>query len=248
MTDKEKLDAIRAEILRLVDVRGYNREMANDLLAFMDSLPNEPAEIDFEQELYNYFGQVKDFTLGMRIAKRFYDMGKNSQEPVSEDLEEAAKSYGKSIVQQACDELMKEYGGEYTPGEDNVLLVAKYFKAGAQWQKEKDESCSKDLGEYINELSKQFPEMSFAKLSRIAVRVAKWQEKQDQSTIELAEDHAMLAGMEKMKEEMMAKAIEGGCFSYRNGFVHISCDIDEHITNIKLGEKVKVIVIKENVI
>ena len=32
---------------------------------------------------------------------------------------------------------------------------------------------------------------------------AKWQEKQDQSTIELAEDHAMLAGMEKMREEMM---------------------------------------------
>jgi hypothetical protein len=32
---------------------------------------------------------------------------------------------------------------------------------------------------------------------------AKWQKKQDQETIELAEDHAMLAGMEKMKEEMM---------------------------------------------
>lgn len=43
--------------------------------------------IDFEQELYKAFGQVKDFTLGMRIAKWFYDMGKNSQEPVSEDLE-----------------------------------------------------------------------------------------------------------------------------------------------------------------
>lgn len=42
MTDKEKLDAIRAEIHRLVDVRGYDREMANDLFAFMDSLPNEP--------------------------------------------------------------------------------------------------------------------------------------------------------------------------------------------------------------
>jgi hypothetical protein len=32
-----------------------------------------------------------------------------------------------------------------------------------------------DLCDYINELSKQFPEVSFAKLSRIAVRVAKWQ-------------------------------------------------------------------------
>ena len=31
---------------------------------------------------------------------------------------------------------------------------------------------------------------------------AKWQKKRDQSTIELAEDHAMLADMEKMKEQM----------------------------------------------
>ena len=35
------------------------------------------SEIDFEQELYKYFGQVKDFTLGMRIAKRFYEIGRN---------------------------------------------------------------------------------------------------------------------------------------------------------------------------
>ena len=38
---------------------------------------------DFEQELYNAFGQVKDFTLGMRIAKYFYDMGVNA---VLEDI------------------------------------------------------------------------------------------------------------------------------------------------------------------
>lgn len=45
----------------------------------------EPAsEIDFEQELYKAFGQVKDFTLGMRIAKWFYDMGKKNQEHVSD--------------------------------------------------------------------------------------------------------------------------------------------------------------------
>lgn len=38
-----------------------------------------------------------------------------------------------------------------------------------------EEPVSEDLENYINELSKQFPEVSFAKLSRIAVRVAKWQ-------------------------------------------------------------------------
>ena len=48
MTDKQKLDAIKAEIHRLVDVRGYDREMANDLLAFMNSLPNEPVSEDLD--------------------------------------------------------------------------------------------------------------------------------------------------------------------------------------------------------
>lgn len=38
-------------------------------------------QIDFEQELYKAFGQVKNFTIGMRIARWFYDMGRNSQEP-----------------------------------------------------------------------------------------------------------------------------------------------------------------------
>ena len=31
--------------------------------------------IDFEQALYDHFGQVKDFTLGMRIGKYFYELG-----------------------------------------------------------------------------------------------------------------------------------------------------------------------------
>lgn len=33
------------------------------------------AQIDFGQELYKAFGQVKDFTLGVSIAKHFYEMG-----------------------------------------------------------------------------------------------------------------------------------------------------------------------------
>jgi hypothetical protein len=43
----------------------------------------------------------------------------------------------------------------------------------------------KDLSEYIDKLSKQFPEVSFAKLSRIAVRVARWQKEHMDNNIEL---------------------------------------------------------------
>lgn len=53
-------------------------------------------------------------------------------------------------------------------------------------------------------------------------------------------------GAKWQKQQMMAKAVEGGCFSYKNGFVHISCDVDEHLTDVKFGDKVKVIVIKED--
>ncbi len=51
----------------------------SECLSFIDSLQQEQTEVDFEQELYKHFGQVKDFTLGMRIGKYFYELGKNSK-------------------------------------------------------------------------------------------------------------------------------------------------------------------------
>jgi hypothetical protein len=64
------------------------------------------------------------------------------------------------------------------------LLFQKMKEARYMWDYEKKElkkienasnnEAHQKLGGFINELSKQFPEVSFAKLSRIAVRVAKW--------------------------------------------------------------------------
>ena len=92
--------------------------------------------------------------------------------PVSEDLENAALMHFKDVM-------------EFESKTGLKMANITSFKVGAQWQKEQqEEPVNENLGEYINELSKQFPEVSFAKLSRIAVRVAQWQ-----------------------KEQMMAKAI-----------------------------------------
>lgn len=110
-----------------------NNDTKKDIISFKNDEPikwmkeaqEEPVSIDFEQELYKAFGQVKDFTLGMRIAKWFYDMGKNSHEPVSEDLEDAAYNY-----------VMKNYGN---PKESSFIFEQRCFKAGAKWQKKKDE-------------------------------------------------------------------------------------------------------------
>jgi hypothetical protein len=93
--------------------------------------------------------------------------------PVSEELGEASKEW----LRPQLDKSYVNYGEakmmELTHFDGYAMLDAIEF--GAKWQKAKDESTTEDLGEYINELSKQFPEVSFAKLSRIAVRVAKWQ-------------------------------------------------------------------------
>lgn len=66
---------------------------------------------------------------------------------------------------------------------------------GSEWAHYED-PVSGDLGEYINELSKQFPEVSFAKLSRIAVRVAKWGMKQAEVKIQ-AQSMALAHGCPK---------------------------------------------------
>ena len=49
------------------------------LLDFLDTFEVKEVDLDFEQELYKAFGQVKDFTLGMRIAKHFFELGLNAK-------------------------------------------------------------------------------------------------------------------------------------------------------------------------
>lgn len=119
------------------------------------------------------------------------------EEPVSEELEKIVEeiaeptilnAYGTkelarrlrnticgTSVSEGLEEASKNYALNNTPWDDCKDEIQESFKAGAKWEKAKNESITNDLGEYLNELSKQFPEVSFAKLSRIAVRVAKWQ-------------------------------------------------------------------------
>ena len=78
----------------------------------------------------------------------------------------------------------------------------------------------------------------------VCLDIANWQKQQDQSTIELAEDHAMLAGMEKMREEMMSKAIDT---TIKQGCTEVGIVIKGlDKTKFSFGDKVKVIVIKED--
>ena len=84
----------------------------------------------------------------------------------------------------------------------------------------------------------------------IAKHFAEWQKSQDQQTIELAEEHALLAGMMQERERMMKDAIEGYVSATIYLAKHCSTDIAEiQVRNsriaAKVGEKVKVIIIKK---
>ena len=88
-------------------------------------------------------------------------------------------------------------------------------------REEMKEPVSKDLSDLIDKLSKRYIEVSFAKLVRIVVAATKWQKSQDQHTIELAEEHALLAGMMQERERMMKDAVDGWVARDKDGDIAI---------------------------
>ena len=116
MTDKEK---IRAEI-----ERRYNEYMAKDselaairadeclgILSYIDSMQEDHVD-------YNKLDTILNNALSKETAETWNErLGK--EEPISEDMEEAAKTYAK-----------KESHG-YEP-----CNIVKTFKVGANWQKQ----------------------------------------------------------------------------------------------------------------
>lgn len=89
-------------------------------------------------------------------------------------------------------------------------------------------------------------------LTYLFIAGAEWQRKQDQSLIELAEDHAMLAGMNKMEEQILEDAIEIEVKEDAGGFPIVPLDAIELYDYendkplAKDGDKVRVIIIKDD--
>lgn len=76
---------------------------------------------------------------------------------------------------------------------------------------------------------------------------AEWQKQKDQETIELAEDHAMLAGMMKEREEMMENAVDA--FVHQGLYSKYVTECDDEalanaLKNYNSGDKVKVLILK----
>lgn len=170
MTDKEKLEKVKAEIERLYNqsLTDENRQaelglksaactsygkskVCKELLSFIDSMQKEPKECMYSKDNFTdedrkvlcdgceekcKYDKSDDFTKALAECIHnaqcnvvdpmvFAEIWKDEliklskcEEPVSEDLEEAAFDYA-----EAC----KHDGGE-------KLLCVEHFKAGANWQ------------------------------------------------------------------------------------------------------------------
>lgn len=141
------------------------------------------------------------------------------------------------------DILNSEVLGNFMHGGEASEVIAQYEEAVEKSGILKEEPVSEDLEEAANDYGIR----QGAELKPFAIKFfkagAKWQREQDQSTIELAEDHAMFAGMEKMKEQMIAKAIDANCFGFQGAALFsFRLPSDKYL----VGSKVKVIVIKED--
>lgn len=109
------------------------------------------------------------------------------------------------------------------------------------------------LPESLEEAAEEFyPDFSNSIASKAAVNSmrdafkagAEWQKVQDQKTIELAEDHAMLAGMNMMEQQMMEKAYDTVMqLDELDDLVPTFEDMQKF--GFKEGDKVKVIILKE---
>lgn len=121
-----------------------------------------------------------------------------------------------------------------------------------------EEPVSEDLEEEIENYIKDSLDIKFpttdkeqikADIRYIARHFAEWQRQKDQETIELAEDHAMLAGMEKMREEMMKDAVDAAVHEgLSNKYIKEQNKdaFDKALANFEVGDKVKIIIVKED--
>ena len=158
---------------------------------------NKKEEPQWLQELQSKIDSMSKEEL-QEVFKKYEKACNLKEEPVSEELEEAASSFAREDSKEICNPANFYY---------TVADKARIFKAGANWQKQ-----------------------------------------QDQKTIELAEDHAMLAGMEKMKEQMMKDAVGGYVIEDTeegNGDFLLSAEYIPASMGLKDRQKVKVIILKD---
>ena len=248
---------------------GYEFDAEKKELKKIEQTLSEEDELScFESALFTAFSDAwQSYLQGEQVNVKQWakEHSKELLEAAKEELKEQKPADKLSAVDELLDSLQKEqdlrcgecakksydkgyFDGHIHDGDRIVHVdgrkvnVSRFRRVAKPLEAPVSEDLEKELSAYVN--SKEYTNsIGTSGLLLIARHFANWQKQQDQSTIELAEDHAMLAGMEKMKEEMMAKAIDGNVLinGMGNPILHL-WDKGKHL----IDKKVKVIVIKED--
>ena len=141
MTDKEILEAVKAEIERLHEEhRGskgnwYYRLALRSILHFIKTLQVEPAK-----------ASVDEANKGKTSEQILAEM--RGEEPVSEDLEEAVNDYTRKVLERTNCLIGNQFVGEE---------ISKAVKFGANWQKEQmlKKSFGATVCKYLNTYFKE---------------------------------------------------------------------------------------------
>lgn len=111
-----------------------------------------------------------------------------------------------------------------------------------------EEPASEDLEEFAIDTWNNYIGLDLMHVDEavaFANKIAEWQKQKDQETIELAEDHAMLAGMMKEREEMMKDAVNAifiQDYAYKTPILYGNL---KDKMNIVSGQTIKLCQIKE---
>ena len=241
----DKVQKIREEVAR---IQLYTQsEVLKDILDYIDKVQEEPVSGDFEMALAEMIDKaqkcvVEPWVVAAQWKDELIKLAK-SEEPVSEKKCMFTKdSYNDEDRKTICEDCKEKC--EYSKAEEPVSEDLE--EASKEWLRPQLDKSYADYGETKMMELTHFD--GYAMLDAIEFG-AKWQEKKDQSTIELAEDHAMLAGMEKMEQQMMTKATEVTVHIDAGGYPYIPeielYDYDKDIPLAKEGDRYKVVLIKE---
>jgi len=206
MTDREKLDKLVAYLMRRMyahnqmadigstgevfdeKIENAKYEECKDILNIIDSMIEEPNINGISSKQAT--GKLKeciDNITEESLAKSRKQMEENPKECMY-----ARDNYtdeDRKVLCEGCEEKCKFNKKEEPVSEDLEKAAASYEEKMWKIGHPEDTYNSSDIIKAVK-------------------YGANWQKQQDQSIIELAEDHAMLAGMEKMKEQLMAKAVD----------------------------------------
>lgn len=209
MTDKEKILAKIELLLNETNYEPFTDEIfgriktLNELKSYIDSLQEEPCN---SCQGFNDKDKCDElvFTHNCPIVKNpvsiWHDASEKSNEPEEVVIINPSDNTGDVLTR--C---VSVYPGRIWAYTSELLNLDNSCKIEKSLQ---EESVSEDLEEEIKHFttSKELYE-SNSVIKAVAHHFSNWQKKQDQETIELAEDHAMLAGMIKGKEEVIEKTI-----------------------------------------